>query len=139
MRDRSRQLADCRVAVEVCELRQALTRCDFGETTATPFTQQSADQHSLDQDYDRNQRQLPSIFFPDAGLTKQDFASWGQVALADAPALHLPPVVLRRRKSYWLHLDIARLLATAASDRAIVSIPTGFIDEIHRAAHSISP
>src|SRR5712675_3594244 len=117
MRDRSRQLADCRVAIEVRNLHQALTYFDFGETTATPFMQQSADQSSLDQDYDRNHRQLPSIFFQDAGLTKQDFASWGQVALADAPALHLPQIVLRRRKSYWLHLDIARHLATEDSDR----------------------
>src|SRR5882757_9195822 len=138
MRDRSCQLTDCRVAVEVRKLRQALTRFDFGEMTATPFTQQSADQRSLDQDYDRNQRQLPGIFFPDAGLTKQDFASWGQIALADAPALHLPPVVLRRRKSYWLHLDIARLLATEDSDRGIGGLPAGFIDRMHRAADGIS-
>src|SRR5882757_9668810 len=127
MRDRSRQLADGRVAVEVRKLRQALTRFDFGETAATPFMQQSADQRSLDQDYDRNQRQLPAIFFPNASLTKQDCASWGQAALADAPALHLPPVVLRRRKSYWLHLDIARLLATKDTDRGIGGLPAGFI------------
>src|SRR5258708_10234606 len=99
MRDRSRQLADCRVAVEVCELRQALTRFDFGEATATPFTQQSADQHSLDQHYDRNQRQLPRIFFPDAGLTKQDFPSWGQLPLPDAPPPLPSPLVLRSRKA----------------------------------------
>src|ERR1700730_14397453 len=137
MRDRSRQFADRRMAVEVCKLRQALTRFDFGETPATPFTQQSADQRSLDQDYDRNQRKLPSIFFPDSGLTKQDFASRRQVALADAPALHLPPVVLRRRKSYWLHLDIARLLATEYTDRGIGGLPAGFIDRMHRAAVGI--
>jgi hypothetical protein len=100
------------MAVEVYKLHQALTRFDFGETAAMPFMQQSGDQRSLDQDYDRNQRQLPTLFFPGAELTKQDFASWRQIALADAPALHLPPIVFRRRKSYRLHLDIARLLAT---------------------------
>src|SRR5258708_11381827 len=130
MRHSSRQVAGWRVAVEVRELHQALTRFDFGEMTATPFMQQSADQRSLDQDYDRNQRQLPGIFFPGAGLTKQDFASRRQVALADAPALHLPPVVFRRRKSYWLHLDIARLLATKDTDRGICGLPAGLIDPI---------
>src|SRR5258707_544121 len=138
MRDRSRQFADCRMAVEVCKLPQAVSRFDFGEMAAAPFTQQSPDQRSLDQDYDRNQRQLPTIFFPGAGLTKQDFASRRQVALADAPALHLPPIVFRRRKSYWLHLDIARLLATEDSDRSIGGLPARFIDPMHRATHGIS-
>src|SRR5438132_12122575 len=138
MRDRSRQFADCRMAVEVYKLHQALTRFDFGETAAMPFMQQSADQRSLDQDYDRNQRGLPTVFFPGAELTKQDFASWRQVALADAPALHLPPIVFRRRKSYWLHLDIARLLATEDADRGIGGLPAGFIDRMHRAADGIS-
>ena len=46
----------------------------------------SADQHPLDEDHARDQRQLPTISFPDARLTKQDFASSRQVALADAPA-----------------------------------------------------
>ena len=50
MRDRSRQFADSRIAVEVCKLRQALARFDFGEMAAPPFMEQSADQYSLDQD-----------------------------------------------------------------------------------------
>src|SRR5438132_7299979 len=133
MRDRSRQFADCRMAVEVYKLHQALTRFDFGETAAMPFMQQSADQRSLDQDYDRNQRQLPTIFFPGAGLTKQDFASRRQVALADAPALHLPPVVPRRCKSDRLNFDIGQLLATEDPDRSIGGLPVGFIDRMHRA------
>src|SRR3984893_19387336 len=112
MRDGGRKFSSRRITVEVCKLRHALARFDFGETATPPFVEQSADQPSLDQDHARNQRQLPTKSFPDAGLTKQDFASRGQVALIDAPTLHLPPVVLRRRKSYWLHLDIARLLAT---------------------------
>src|SRR6476660_7589459 len=99
MRDGGRKFSGCRIAVDVGKLRQALARFDFGETAATPFMEQSADQRSLDEDHAGNQRHLPTIFFPDAGLMKQDFASRGQVALADAPALHLPPVVLRRRKS----------------------------------------
>src|SRR5205085_7046949 len=107
---------------------QALTRFDFGETAAMPFMQQSADQRSLDQDYDRNQRELPTVFFPGAELTKQDFASWRQVALADAPALHLPPIVFRRRKSYRLHLDIAQLLSTEDADRGIGGPPAGLVD-----------
>src|SRR3979490_3122731 len=106
--------------------------------TTTPLMQHSADRRSLNQDYDRNQRQLPGVFFPDAGLTKQDFASGGQVALADAPALHLPPVVLRRRKPNWLQLDIARLFSTEDSERGIGGHPAGCIDRMHWAANSIS-
>src|SRR5882757_525940 len=138
MRDGSRQLADGRLAVEVCKLCQALTRFDFGQTTVMPFTQQSADQRSLDQDYDRNQRQLPGILFPDAGLAKQDFASRRQVALADAPALDLSPIVFRRRKPDWLHLDIGRLLAAEDTDRGVGGLPAGLLNRMHRAADGIA-
>src|SRR4051812_45588412 len=98
MRDRSRQFADSRIAVEVCKLGQALARFDFGEMAAAPFVEQSADQSPLDQDYGRNQRQLPAILFPNAWLTKQDLAFQRKVALNDAPALHRPGVVKARRR-----------------------------------------
>src|SRR5882762_6174479 len=100
--------------------------------------EQSADQRSLDEDHARNQRQLPTISFPDAGLTKQDFASWGQVALADAPMVHLSPIVLRRRKSNRLHLDIGGLLATEDADRGIGGQPAQFGDRMHWAADRVT-
>src|SRR6266404_6094709 len=137
MRDRGRQFADSRIAVEVCKLRQALARFDFGEMPATPFVEQSADQSSLDEDYARNQRQLPIISFPYAGLTKQDFASLRQVALADAPAPNLTPVVLWRRKSDRLDLDIARLLATEDADRGIDGPLARSGDGMHRATDGL--
>src|SRR5258708_8612884 len=117
MRDRGRQFSGCRIAVDMREFRQALARLDLGETAATTFVEHSADQRPLDEDHARDQRQLPTVSFPDARLTKQDFTSRGQVALADAPPLHLAPVVLRRRKSDRLDLDISRLLPTDDADR----------------------
>src|SRR5712671_7058539 len=119
MRDRGRQFSGCRIAVDMREFHQALARLHLGETAATPFMEHSADQHPLDEDHARDQRHLPTISFPDARLTIQDFASRREVALADAPALHLTPVVLWRRKSDRLDLDVARLLATEDSDRGI--------------------
>src|SRR5512134_427411 len=111
MRDRGRQFADSRIAVEVCKLRQALARFDLGETATTPFVEQSADQASLDQDDARNQRHLPAIFFPDARLTKQNLAARRQVTLANAPAPHFTPIEFGMCVSECLRPDIAGLLS----------------------------
>jgi hypothetical protein len=97
MRDGGRQFAGSRIAVEVCKLRQALARLDLGETAPAALMEQSADQPP----WIRMTLAISDIcqlylsHMP--GSAKQNLAPRRQVALVDAPTLHLSPIEFGER------------------------------------------
>ena len=72
---------------------------------------QPINQGGLPKERGKDRQNLHTIFFPCGWLAKVDFASRRQVALADTPALHFPPIELRRCKLDGRGLDVARFLA----------------------------
>src|SRR5215211_5180021 len=72
---------------------------------------QPRDQSALHQKHGTEHQNLYAILFPCGLTTKENLASRGQAALANPPALHLPPVILRRSKSDRRYFDVARVLA----------------------------
>src|SRR5580765_1019419 len=97
----------------------------FGNLATPVFVQEADDECSLYQNHRSNKHNLPLILLPQSRIAKVNLASQRQAALADAPALHLPPVKHRTCKLDDWHLDFARLLplrmrmATAAVCRPL--------------------
>src|SRR5262245_37205894 len=75
------------------------------------FVQKANNECGLKQEHDPSQYNPPAVLFPGSWFAKENRASWRETTLADAPALHLSPVELRRCESDGQDLDVARLLA----------------------------
>jgi hypothetical protein len=90
------------------------------------FIQKTDNQCCLKKKRDGSQHYLPAVLVPDGWLAEQNRAPRRETALADAPALHLPPVELRRSESNGRDLDVARLLAAkdANTTAAVWRLPS---------------
>src|SRR6266850_299204 len=92
MSNRGGQFASGREAVDMGKFRHALPGLHFGKLPPTMLMQQDRDKSGLYQKNRDDECDLPRIPLPRRWHPKQDFASRWQAALADAPALHLPPI-----------------------------------------------
>src|SRR4029079_529986 len=110
-RDRCRQLASGRLAVEMGKLCQAMACLDFNGPPAPVFIQKTHNQCRLNKEPDSSHHYLPAILVPGCWLAEQNLASRREATLTNIPALHLPPIELRRCESNGRYLDVARLLA----------------------------
>src|SRR4029078_5727908 len=111
VRDRCRQLASGRLAVEMGKLCQAMACLDFNGPPAPVFIQETDNQRRLNKEPDGSHHYLPAIFVPGCWLAEQDLASRRQGTLTNIPALNLPQIELWRSQGNGRYLDVARLLA----------------------------
>ena len=95
----------------MCKFGHALPRLYLGDAAAPAFIQKTSNECSLRKEHDGKQHHLPTVLFPGSWLAEENRASRRKTGFADAPALHLPPVELRRCESDGWDLDVARPLA----------------------------
>ena len=82
-------------AVDVRELHHPLPRLHLRRMTAMPLKEKQRDETALKQEHGADGQDRPAVGFPRRGRFEENRASRRQVALADPPSLHLPPVVFR--------------------------------------------
>src|SRR6478736_2899425 len=99
------------MAVHVGQLRHTLTSFDFGGTTSPMLVKQPEDQCGLDQNCSGDCQDVSAILFPCRRIAKQDFATRRKLVLANAPALHFPPVKYWACKLHGWWPDFTRLLS----------------------------
>ena len=94
----------------------ALDQGRFGPSTTVPVNQQAHDQQRLDAQECRRRDHVPTVLLPQCRRTEKDRASRWEEALADAPALELPPVIHRRHEPHRRLRATGRRLALEDAD-----------------------
>src|SRR4029077_13441174 len=109
--DGAGQFARRREAIDMRQLEHPLPRLRLREMTLASLERKARNEDGLKQQYGTDQQNLPAIRFPCRGCLEEDGAQRRKVGLTDVPALHLPPVIFRRRVFGWRRLDVARLFS----------------------------
>src|SRR5262245_10388426 len=97
------------------------------------FVQKAGDERGLYKNNRKNKCDLPLVLLPNARIAKINLASGGQAALANAPALHFPPVKHRVCKLHGWRADLARLLSAKDANGNGGCLSAGVGDQEKRA------
>src|SRR6266550_3449561 len=98
-------------AIHISQFGHRAARLDLSTLAPSNLIEQPANQRGLRQKRSNNRKNLPTILFPGTRTAKINLASRWQAIRADAPALHFPPVKLRRCESNGLYVEVTRSLA----------------------------
>src|SRR5262245_59475288 len=99
---------------------------------------QPGNQRTLPKKEGANHQNFRSISAPRGRITEENLASGRQPALADAPALHLPPVEHRPSKLDGRYFDVARFFSSEDANGNSGCLPAGVGHQEKRPAYNFA-
>ena len=133
-----RQLPCCRHAIHMGQFGYGIASEDLGTIAAAILIDQPGDQRDLRQKNGADGQNFHPVSFPCGRIAKEDLAAGRQAALADAPALHLPPVEHRACKLDGRRIDVARLLSAEDANGNGSCLSAGISRREQRPAHDLA-
>src|SRR3954463_2588433 len=106
----------------------------FCQMTPPPLEQEQHDEGTLKRSHRADRCNLPTIGFPGGARPEMDAARWRKVALADPPALHLPPVEFRPCVFDGWGFDVTCFFTVENAGRDGRCNPASLVHGEHRAA-----